>query len=361
MQSPRLLEDAMNDLDREARTARRPSKSTIKRACGVPLVVVSVLAMAAAGCTETYDAGSNSPHGLLPVDERNPIVLVNDSESDNWQGEYALLLANGGGLKLKGIVVGTNPNSPILEDNLAEWRKLVKAAQDGGLRNIPPDPIGSNGDPLTRPASGVLDETSANHSEGANLIIQASNDFSLPYRPLVVLTGGRLTDVADAYLMDHSVPERVVVVSALGGLTSAGGAMGIPNGEMDPWADTIVTARFRYVQVSAFYDQLTDVPDSRVPELPDNAFGQWIAAKQPNIWNDPQAADQVGVAAIGIPSFALDVQSVSPVGPTDASATTGPALKASPDATGWLVRKSDSAAATARFWRLLLDPATFKQ
>jgi len=351
----------MNDHDREVKTARRPSESTFKRACGVPLAVASVLAMAIAGCTETYDAGGNSPHGLLPVDERNPIVLVNDSESDNWQGEYALLLANGGGLNLKGIVVGTNPNSPILEDNLAEWRKLIKAARDSRLRNIPSDPIGSNGDPLTRPPSGEIDDTQANHSEGANLILKAANDFSLPYRPLVVLTGGRLTDVADAYRMDPTVTERVVVVSALGGLTSTGGAMGIPNGEMDPWADTIVTARFRYVQVSAFYDQLTDVPASRLSELPDNAFGKWIAAKQPNIWNDPQAADQVGVAAIGIPSFALDVQSVSPVGPTEASATTGPALKASPDANGWLVRKSDGAAATARFWQLLLDPATFAQ
>jgi hypothetical protein len=354
-----LLEDAMNDLDRELKTARRSSESAIRRAGGAPWVVVSVLAMAVAGCTETYDAGSNSPHGLLPVDERNPIVLLNDSESDNWQGEYAVLLANGGGPRLVGIIVGTNPNSPILEDNVAEWRKLVKAARASRLQNIP-DPIGSNGDPLTRPSSGEIDETVANHSEGANAILAAANDFTLPYRPLVVLTGGRLTDVADAYRMDPSVTERVVVVSALGGLTSTGGAMGIPNGEMDPWADTIVTARFRYVQVSAFYDQLTDVPASRLlSDLPDNAFGQWIAAKQPKIWNDPQAADQVAVAAIGIPSFVLEVERVSPVGPTEAGATVGPALKASPDASGWLVRRIDSAAATERFWNLLHDPETF--
>jgi hypothetical protein len=350
----------MNDLDREWKTARRPGESPSKRAGGAPLAVVSVLAIAAAGCTETYDAGSNSPHGLLPVDERNPIVLVNDSESENWQGEYAVLLANGGGPKLVGIIVGTNSNSPILEDNVAAWRNLVKAARDGGLRNIP-DPIGSNGDPLTRPASGVIDETVANHSEGANAILAAANDFSLPYRPLVVLTGGRLTDVADAYRIDPSLPDRVVVVSALGSLTSTGGAMGVPNGEMDPWADTIVTARFRYVQVSAFYDQLTDVPAARLSELPNNAFGEWIAKKQPSIWNDPQAADQVAVAAIGIPSFALDVRSVSPVAPTAAGATVGPALNETPNAPGWLVRQSDSAAATTRFWQLLLDPATFAQ
>ena len=348
----------MNDLDREVNTAGRPSKSPIRRS-GLPaMAVVFVLAMPAASCTETYDAGSNPPHGRLPVDERNPIVLINDSESDNWQGEYAVLLANGGGPKLVGIIVGTNPNSPNIVDNIAGWRNLVKAARDGGLRNIP-DPMASISDPLTRPASGVINETLPNHSEGANRIIEAADDFSLPYRPLVVLTGGRLTDVADAYLIDHSVPDRVVVVSALGGLSSTGGAMGIPNGEMDAWADTIVTARFRYVQVSAYYDQLTDVPAAQVSELPDNAFGRWIAAKQPKIWNDPQAVDQVAVAAVGIPTFAIDVQLVSPVGPTVAGATTGPALKATPDGTGWLVRQSDGAAATRRFWDLLRDPATF--
>jgi hypothetical protein len=360
MPSPGLLEDAMNDLDREWKTARRPSESPRKRAGGAPLAVVSVLAIAAAGCTETYDAGSNSPHGLLPVDERNPIVLVNDSESENWQGEYAVLLANGGGPKLVGIIVGTNSNSPILEDNVAAWRNLVKAAHDGGLRNIP-DPIGSNSDPLTRPASGVIDETVANRSEGAIAIRDAANDFSLPYRPLVVLTGGRLTDVADAYLIEPSLPDRVVVVSALGSLTSTGGAMGVPNGEMDPWADTIVTARFRYVQVSAFYDQLTDVPAARLSdsELPANEFTKWIAAKQPNIWDDPLAADQVAVAAVGIPSFALEVEQVSPAGPVGDGANTGPALKDNPGAPGWLVRQSDGAAATTHFWQLLLDPATF--
>jgi hypothetical protein len=347
----------MNDLDREAKTACCTRRFAIVR--GHPRAVVIMLAMATAGCTETYSAGSNSPHGLLPVvDERNPIVLMNDSESENWQGEYAVLLANGGGPKLVGIIVGTNPNSPNIDDNVAPWRKLVKAARDSNLRNIP-DPIASIGDPLTRPTSGVIEDTVANHSEGANRIIEAANEFSLPYRPLVVVTGGRLTDVADAYLMDHSVPNRVVVVSALGSLTSTGGAMGIPNGEMDPWADTIVTACFRYIQVSAFYDQLTDVPTSRLSELPQNTFGKWIAAKQPNIWNDLQAVDQVAVAAVGIPNFALDVAPVAPVGPTEASATAGPALNVNSDGTGWLVRKSDGHAATSRFWQLLLDPATF--
>jgi hypothetical protein len=48
-----------------------------------------VLALAAMSCTETRDLGWTVPHGRLPVDERNPIVLANDGAYDNWQGEYA--------------------------------------------------------------------------------------------------------------------------------------------------------------------------------------------------------------------------------------------------------------------------------
>ena len=136
--------------------------------------------------------------------------------------------------------------------------------------------------------------------------------------------------------------------------------MGPPNGEMDPWADTIVTSRFRYVQVSAFYDQLLDVPASRLSELPGNAFGAWIAAKQPNIWDLPEAADQVAVAAVGIPTFATEVERVAPADSGDSGANEGPELVAKANAPGWLVRQVSGDAATNRLWAALLNPNTFR-
>jgi hypothetical protein len=316
-------------------------------------LTLAVIALASAmGCTTTRDLGSSVPHGRLPVDERNPIVLANDGAYDNWQGEYAVLLANGGGPKLAGIIVNTSPPWPDIDANVAGWRGLIAAAQASGLGDIP-DPTTSVGAPLVRPASGQIEATTPNRSEGARLIVDKSARLSLPYRPLVVVTGGRLTDVADAYLIDPTVAERVVVVSSLGTATDAGGAMGAPNGEMDPWADAIVTARFRFVQVSAFYDQLTDVPASRVPELPANPLGEWIAAKQPQIWNLPAAADQVGVVAVGIPSYAAAVTHVAAAALIGAGASSGPDLVTDPDGPGWLVTQSASAGATERFWQLL--------
>jgi hypothetical protein len=339
------------------RTRVSPARSSFRRASGARAALAG-LVLGPLGCTESFDAGKTIPHGLLPVDERNPIVMLNDSNYDNWQGEYAVLLANGGGPSLAGIVVGTSPNATDLDANVTDWRNLVAVARSSGLANIP-DPIASIGAPLVRPANGDIDSTAPNRSEGALFIVDASSRLSQSYRPLVIQSGGRLTDVADAYLVDHTVTERVIVLASVGTVAGAGATLGPPNGEMDPWADTIVMSRFRFIAESSFYDQLTDVPAARLADLPANPLGTWIANKQPGIWNQPKAADQCGVAAIGIPGFVTSVAPVSLAGPTAAGATTGPNLDPDPNSPNLLVTGVAGAVATARFWQLLLDPATF--
>jgi hypothetical protein len=309
-------------------------------------------AVVAAGCTETLDAGYNRPGGLLPVDERNPIILLNDGAYDNWSGEYAVLLANGGGSPLAGIIVNENSDWPDIQTNVGGYRDLVAAARSSGLQNLP-DPIASIGVPLVMPSSGNIDDTQPNRSEGALLIVATSKSLALPHRPLVIATGGALTDVADAYLIDSTVTERVVVVASLGSTTSTGGGMGTPNGNGDPWADFIVASKFRYVQVSAWYDQLTDVPASSVSELPNNALGAWIASKQPNLWQWSPASDQVSVLAVGLPTFATAIERVSPAGPVDGGATAGPDLATDQSGSGWLVTGCDGTSATTLFWKIL--------
>jgi len=306
----------------------------------------------------TLDAGSDSPHGLLPVDERNPVILSNDKPSDNWQGLYAVLFANSAGPALAGIIINSSNYWPDIDANSAGWRDLVTAARASGLQGIP-DPIASVGPLLVRPSDGNLDATIPNRSEGARLIVETSARLSLPWRPLVVVTGGRLTDIADAYLVDKTVAERVVVVSSLGSISPTGGTMGAPNGELDPWADWIVAQRFRYVQVSAFYDQTSDILPAQLANLPQNPLGAFIASQQPNIRNLATAADQVGIIAVALSKFASAVQRVAQDPNAAFDATMGPPLV--PDANGhiWLVTNSNGALATSHLWQLLLDPKTF--
>ena len=303
------------------------------------------------------DAGSDRPRETLPVGRENPVILSNDGPYDNWHGEYAVLLAHTSGPPLAGILVSTGGLWSDLDWNFIGWQELVTRARESGLVNVP-DPIRSASVPLQRPDDGNVDSTTPNDSEGARFIVQKSSELSRPDRPVVVATGGRLTDVADAYLIDHTVTDRVIVVASLGTGFSGGeqvARMGVPNGEMDLWADAIVVQRFRYVQVSAYYDQLADVPAERIVELPDNPLGAWIVAKQPEILDTPVASDQVSVIALGIPGFTLGVTRVSHSGSENDESTLAP------DGNGmaWLVTASDGAAATARFWELLLDPAMF--
>ena len=127
--------------------------------------------------------------------------------------------------------------------------------------------------------------------------------------------------------------------------------MAMPNGEMDPWADSIVARHFRYIQVSAFYDERADVPDSRLSELPLNAFGDWMRMKQPKILEIQVASDQVALLAASLPGFVVSVQKVS------ASLPSG----IDPSGPIQLVDDTAGALAAARLWQLLLAPATFSK
>ena len=299
------------------------------------------------------DAGSDEPNGVLPVDERNPIILCNDGVTDNWQGEYAMLFASTGGPSLAGIVINDGWPWTDIEENMAGWQELVNAARDSGMEGIP-DPLASSSPSLARPEDGDIDSTEPNRSDGARFIVETSAQLSKPSRPVVVVTGGSLTDVADAYLMDHTVTERVVVVSALGTTKPDGAAMGLPNGQLDTWADVIVARKFRYVQVTGYsYDTDADVPSSELSRLPTNAFGSWIDAKRPEIEN---AIDQAGLLVVAIPSIVGDVTQVEQ---STEDSEGIPLLTAAPDGPARVVSSIDTALGVERFWDMLLDPVTF--
>jgi hypothetical protein len=320
------------------------------------LLLVSVVGVAACGNVD-LDAGSDHPRGPLPVDQRNPLILNNDGARDNWQGEFAMTLASSGQIELAGIVVDASSVYPSLADNLAAWQDMANTARASGMRGIP-DPIASAGPRLERPPSGDLDAPTPNGSNGGRFIVETSARLASPARPVVVATGGRLTDLADAYLLDHSVVDRVVVVASSGQTNGQTISTGWPNGDLDPWATTIVVAKLRYVQVNTYYAQVNDVPASRAAQLPSNPFGAWMAAKLGDILELQEAADQNSVIASAIPSFSQDVlQALAP----EATPTVGqaPVIMAGTPGSVWSVIRGDNAGATARFWQMLQSPSTF--
>jgi hypothetical protein len=321
----------------------------------LPTSLRLVLALMAASCSGTLDAGKDIPHGKLPVDERNPVIIYNDSSLDNWMGEYAFLLANSGGPPVAGIISTGSGYWRDVNANVSGWSDLLSAARSSGLKNIPEMITTSTAKPLMRPMDGQVDDTVPNNSAGASLIVNLSRQLSLPWRPVVVLADTQMTDVADAYLIDHSVAERVVVVAALGSFAAPNGVMSRPNGELDPWADWIVAQRFQYVQVGAFYDQTVDVTTARLPDLPSNPLGAEMAMKQPNIFTIITAADQVSILAVALPKFASAVQRAVPDTTAPFDSTQGPPLIPAADGNVWIVSQIAAPLAGATLWQMLIN------
>jgi hypothetical protein len=327
----------------------------VTRRAAFQSLLTAFSAVATIACGGTLDAGTDRVWSQLPISANSPLILTNDSVYDNWQGEYALLMANDTSPPLAGIIVSTGGIWTDVNANLEGWQDLVASARASGL--AAPTPLLSPSQPLMRPDDGEIESTTPNDSAGARFIVETSRDLYEPDQPIVVATGGRLTDVADAYLLDPTVAERVVVIASLGtGLSDEDSLarMGIPNGEMDTWAGDIVARKFAYVQVSGHYDQLTDVTAERTADLPDTPLGEWIAGKREQIATTPLASDQVSILVAQQPTFPEAAVRVSAVG-QDGEVTT---LGADPEGSAWLVPKVNGAAATERFWQLLGDSAS---
>jgi len=331
------------------------SRSTSIAAC----VGVGLVLGAAMGCGGSLDAGRNVPHGMLPVDARNPVIIDNDTWENDWSGEHALLLANTGGNRIVGIIASASPYWTDANFNATGWGKMVAAARASGIKNIPGVTM-STGLPLVRPADGQVDSTVPNNAEGAKLIVNLSREMSTASRPLVVICLVPLTNLADAYLIDHSVVDRVVVVAQLGELGNPNTTMDGPNGDLDPWAGWIVAQKYpHYVQVSAYYPQAGDVTAADLTRLPNNPLGNWMRDKQPKIYTIPQAADQISVLAVALPTFVLEVQHVTPDLSVAFDNMQGPPLRPDDAGKALVVTKIDSTLAATTLWEKLLDPRTF--
>ena len=318
------------------------------------------LMVAAAGCDGTLDAGRNEQQGMLPVDQHNPIIIANDNFADNWAGEFAVLLANSGGPTLVGIVVDASNYWPDLNANLTGWTNFVTAARASGLKHIPDVTPGAS-TPLTVPADQKIGSTVPLQTAGAQLILDLSRQLYLPGQPLVVVTGAQLTDLADAYLMDSTVVDRVVVVASLGLYSAPRATMTGPNGDLDPWADWIVAQRFHYIQVTVRYDQTGDITADDFANLPKKQFGEWIVAKQPNLRTLDTATDQVSILAAAVPSFVTTAARCAPDISAGFNSPPGQGPPLVPNATGnaSMVTQVDGPLVRKRLWEMLQAPHIF--
>ena len=169
-----------------------------------------------------------------------------------------------------------------------------------------------------------------------------------------------LTNLADAYLIDHSVVDRVVVVATLGELGNPNATMNGPNGDLDPWAGWIVAQKYRYVQVSAYYDQTGDVLDADLNRLAaERARRLDDGTSSPRFTRSRRRPIRSRCWPWRCRSSWSRVQRSSPDTSVAFDDMQGPPLRPDDAGNAWVVTKIDAPLAATHLWEMLTNPTTF--
>jgi len=305
----------------------------------------------------------------LPYDGTCPVIHTNDGDIDVYTLEYAMALASAGEIDLVGIIAdaGTGyraapkANPMIWESGRQMYADIVGKARRSGMTNIP-DPVAGANWALDRPASGRIEDTSPLDTPGSRLIVEQARKATQE-RPLVVVTGGALTCCADAYLLDNSIADRVVVAALLGRKDS----MRCYNAQVDGWAAYIVLQRMRYVQFPAG-QAVPRVPKTRLAgvELPDNELKRFMVDKDQQGVSLPGNGDVDVQPVISLmrPDYAIATRRVSFSHWIEATSWGNgyakvPAFEDDPTGRAMVVTRADRDVATDEWWRALSSPAAY--
>ncbi len=206
---------------------------------------------------------------LAGVGADNPLLYDNDWWFDVFDNNYLWAQVSLGKARLRGNIVARDMWDwqegflYKMEDSLKDAAKALKLARESGLRNIPELTPGSDR-VLERPASGVIEDTAPHPSEGSRLMVAEARKAS-PAKPLLIISGGPLTTVANALLTDPEIAPNVIVFN----LTVAGGYNG-----KHGWSAWIVAKKARLVDwgTGSFWDKNSVFTAKDFAALPKNPF-----------------------------------------------------------------------------------------
>ena len=207
---------------------------------------------------------------LRGVETDNPILYDNDWWFDVFDNNYLWAQASQNQADLKGNIVSLdmwewqNGYQYKMEDCLNDARKALQLARGSGLKRIPDLTRGSD-QALVRPDSGRIEDTEAHPSDGSRLIIQEARRAS-PEKPLLVVSGGPLTTVANALLTDPDIGRNLIVFNLT---VSSNGYNG-----KDGWSAYIVAKRTQLVDwaTGSFWDKNSVFRAEHFAALPKNQF-----------------------------------------------------------------------------------------
>ncbi|MBN1671134.1 MAG: hypothetical protein JXR37_08890 [Kiritimatiellae bacterium] len=295
----------------------------------------------------------------LPYDNTNPVLYDNDWANDyvDW---YLMALASAGDIRYKGISTSSsippyNKHMPAEDlDRQVELRaEIVRRGRNSGFRHVP-DPLPGTRGNLMKPASGSIDDTQPLDSPGTRRLIAEAHAAG-PDKPVVAVVGGPLTVVADAYLLDHSIADKLIVAFFDNHNTGMTGY----NGWSDGWAAYIVLERLRLVQFTVQSKPFPRVPKSRLLELPDCEARAYMLAIKTDVVAPEGDADGPPAISLMCPNYVKELKRVSFSEWTTRNEHEMPIFKDDPAGRALVATAVDADAATAEWWRALKNPAAW--
>ncbi len=178
-------------------------------------------------------------------------LIDNDIMDDAHTVEIALAAGSSGLMNLRAILISRwvpyeNRWNAVVQQ---AWAAMIRtAAIKDGFANVPPIypgvPLGMTSDQRI-PASQRIEDTVPFKTPAAYKIVEEARDCTAR-NPLIVIVGGRATCVADAYLIDPTIADKVIVAQYLDYVGDDGHLPGY-NIQQDMWAANIVLKNFRVV------------------------------------------------------------------------------------------------------------------
>jgi hypothetical protein len=147
---------------------------------------------------------------ILGLDSTNPVIFDNERWDNSPDDEYIWAKASAGSLNLRGTIVTRDFHLGLAqEEQLRKGRLELREARMAGFANLPELTPGASS-MLAWPSSGNLEDITPIRSAGSDLIV-AEAKKATPEKPLLVVVGGPLTTVAQAWLTDTSIATRMIV------------------------------------------------------------------------------------------------------------------------------------------------------
>ena len=295
---------------------------------------------------------------LKGVGPDNAIIYDNDWWSDVFDNNYLWARVSLGRANLRGNIVSrdmwewdTGYKYPM-QQCLDDGAKALDLARRSGLRNIPDVTRGAD-EVLRRPASQKIEDTIPKPSAGSQLIIEEARKAS-PDKPLLIVSGGPLTTVANALLLAPDIAPRLVVFNIL---VSHYGYNG-----KDGWAAYIVAKQTRYVDWGgrSFWDKNSVFTAKDFEPLPKNPFCDDMRRLiQSNLGQANQLGDGAPLVWLFNPKCWTDVEVHRAEFKAKAVEFSPAKLGEAGDVLVIPKAKTDLKECAAEFFRVLREPALF--